>query len=117
MNGISEILAEVLKINGKNKEIISAINEKINILLLEDFFEIAKIFFLKQNPHLTDFSLQDFMDQDSDGYFQKVIKGFCVGLEYLLEHEITETEKKQIYHILERREKIIEFINKNEKLV
>jgi hypothetical protein len=103
INGLDEIINEAIRIAKMNLDVLEAIKNKSKELMMEDLFEIARIFFVRKNPESQSFSLQDFMKEDPEGYFAKVLKGFCVSLIQISESDISNEEKQKIFDILAKR--------------
>ncbi len=103
INGLDEIINESVKIAKMNLDVLEAIKNKSKDLMIEDLFEIARIFFIRKNPNSGIFTIEDFIKEDPDGYFTKVLKGFCVSLIQISESEISREEKKIIFDILDKR--------------
>lgn len=107
MNAIDEIIDESIKIAKNNLDVLNAIKDKAKDLLVEDLFEITKIFVSRKNPANRDFTLEQFKTEDPEGYFTKILKGFCVALVDISQVEISGEEREIIFKILNNREKFI----------
>lgn len=106
MNGLEEVLKESQKITKFNQELLDKIVEKSQDLLLEDLFEITKIFVSKKNPEkFKTFTFQNFQESDPDGFFEKIFKGFCNALVEIVTTELLDSEKNRIEEIINNRRK------------
>lgn len=103
MNVLNEVLEESLKIATLNKDIILEIKSKSKNLMIEDLFYITKIFVSRKGKNVASgFTLEEFKKADPEGYFNKIIKGFCKSLLDLSQNPLNEKEKKEILEILEK---------------
>lgn len=104
LNGIEQVIDEAIKISITNQNILELIKNNSKYLFIEDYFEITKIFISKKNPNLMDnFTIEDFKKQDSDGYFQKILKGFCSALIDISQNELSINDKDLILNIIDKR--------------
>lgn len=106
MNVLDEVVEQSLKIAVENKDLISEIKDKSKDLMIEDLFAITKIFVARKGKNVASgFSLENFKEADPDGYFNKIVKGFCQALIDMSQNPITDSEKQKIQQILEKVQK------------
>lgn len=106
MNGIDQIVDEAIKIACFNKDILELIKNNTKNFFIDDLFEITKIFINKKNPNIMqNFEIEDFKKEDPNGYFQKILKGFCSALIDLSQNEITLEDKNIIEKIISDRKR------------
>lgn len=102
MNGLDLIIKELLVKNTKNTLLLEKIAEKTQSLLIEEIFEITKIFVARNAPiKFESFTLKTFQDNDPDGYFQKILKGFANALIDISETDLSKGEEERINYILD----------------
>ncbi|MFN8576790.1 MAG: hypothetical protein U0354_08020 [Candidatus Sericytochromatia bacterium] len=103
MNVLDEVLEEVIKVATVNKKIILEIKSKSKSLMIEDLFNITKIFVSRNGKNVASgFTLEEFKKADPEGYFNKIIKGFCKSLIDLSQSSLNEKEEEEILQILEK---------------
>lgn len=106
MNELEEVLKETQKIAKFNQDLLEKIIEKSQDLLLEDLFEITKVFVSKKNPEkFKAFTFQNFQEADPDGFLEKIFKGFCSALVEMVTTELLDSEKNRIEEIINNRRK------------
>lgn len=106
MNELEEVIKEAKKIATVNQVLLEKIYEKSHDLLLDDLFEITKIFVSKKNPEkFKTFTLQNFQESDPDGYFEKIFKGFCNTLVEIGITDLLDPDKNRIDEIINNRKK------------
>lgn len=106
MNGLEEVIKEAKKIATINQALLEKIYEKSPDLLLDDLFEITKIFVGKKNPEkFKTFTLKNFQESDPAGYFAKIFKGFCNTLVEIGTNELLDSDKNRIDEIINNRQK------------
>lgn len=103
MNVLDEVIEESLKIAVENKELILEIKNKSQSLMIDDLFSITKIFVSRKGKNVASgFTLDDFKKADPEGYFNKIVKGFCKALIDISQNTLNENELKEILEILEK---------------
>lgn len=103
MNVLDEVVEQALKIATHNKDILEEIQNKSKNLMIEDLFNITKIFVSRKSKSVSEgFTLEKFQKQDPDGYFNKIVKGFCQALIDMSQGSVDEIEKKGITEILNK---------------
>lgn len=106
MNELKEVIKEAKKIAMVNQVLLEKLYEKSPDFLLDDLFEITKIFVGKKNPEkFKTFTLQNFQESDPDAYFEKIFKGFCNALVEIGTNELLDSDKNRIDEIINNREK------------
>lgn len=116
MNAIEQIIDESIKIAKKNSDILELIKLKSKDLMIEDLFEITKVFVSRKGKNVAlGFTLENFQKTDPEGYFSKVVKGFCKALIDIGQTELSEEEKHIILNILNNRKSFKENTEKNEQ--
>jgi hypothetical protein len=105
MNAIDQIIEEAVKIAKYNQDVLVAIKDSAKDLMIGDLFEITRIFVSRKNPDSESFTMEQFQKEDPEGYFQKIIKGFCAALVEISQGEISEKERGIIFKVLEDRKK------------
>ncbi|MBC7472719.1 MAG: hypothetical protein H7263_00385 [Candidatus Sericytochromatia bacterium] len=104
MNAIDEIIEQSIKIAQFNFDILDKIKDKSQYLMLDDLFDITKIFVSRKGTNIAlGFTIDDFKKQDPEGYFNKIVKGFCQSLVDISQSPLSDTEKEQIKNILNNR--------------
>ena len=104
MNAIEQIIEESIKISKNNQDILLAIKTKSKELMIEDLFEITKLFVAKKGKNVAQsFTIKEFEENDPEGYFNKIVKGFCRTLVDISQEELLQEEKDKILTILENR--------------
>jgi hypothetical protein len=108
MNALDEIIDESIKIAKNNLDILEAIKDKAKDLMVEDLFEITKIFIKRKSSSQEGFTLEQFKTEDPEGYFKKIVKGFCVALIEISQEEVSAEEREIIFKVLDNRKKFVE---------
>lgn len=103
MNVLDEVVEQALKIAVINKDLIQKIKDKSQSLMIEDLFNITKIFVSRNSKNVfSGFTLDNFKEADPEGYFNKIVKGFCQALIDISQSLLNESEKQQINDILDK---------------
>ena len=103
MNVLDEVVEQALQIAVINKDLIQKIKDKSQSLMIEDLFNITKIFVSRNSKNVSSgFTLDNFKEADPEGYFNKIVKGFCQALIDISQSSVNESEKQQINDILDK---------------
>ena len=104
MNAIDEIIEQAIKIAQYNSDILNEIKNKAQYLMIDDLFEITKIFVSRKGANVASgFTIEDFKKADPEGYFKKITKGFCQALIDIAQEQLSDSEKEKIKNILQTR--------------
>lgn len=102
MNVLEEVIDEALKNASENKDLIMEIKNKSKDLMIDDIFEISKIFVSRKGRNVASgFTIDQFKSADPEGYFNKIVKAFCKSLIDISQSPLTEDEKNKIKNILD----------------
>ena len=103
MNVLEQFLRDVMDNATMNTDLLREIHKHMKELVVEDLFEITRIFVARKGEHVAKgFTLEQFKTEDPDGYFTKVMKGFGISMMSLAQSEVTISEREQIIKVLEK---------------
>ncbi len=103
MNVLDEVIETSLKIAVNNQDILEKIKEKSKNLMINNLFDIAKIFVARKSKNVAQgFDLEEFKKNDPDGYFNKIVKAFCQSLIDISQEPLNENEKEKILELLDK---------------